>query len=313
VDPALSPFEPPDPAKLAEVNARMLIRAGERPLVRERWNIGEPYADEPVATVTVAARRPLGLAREAVPAVAPGATPARAGGSHPHEERAGLNALWALSATFAAVGVWALAAGHPGLPAELLVANPLALGAMRSAILLRRARQVTAAPSSGSFEDMAAATADALREAGMISRGSSALLIEPLPDGSYRARLTDVSAAESATFAAALDEVLSPLAQPRYIVPRLFIAPPAGIRAALRLARRRHHDDGLPATVVYHAVPTVLGVNARLAKTFARAWNERVSPGELLYTGSPEGAGMLAAQRGDDPFDVTTQIRTLWR
>jgi hypothetical protein len=123
-----------------------------------------------------------------------------------------------------------------------------------------------------------------------------------------------VSAAESATFAAALDEVLSPLAQPRYIVPRLFIAPPASTRAALQLTRRHHRPgDGIPATVVYHAVPAVLGVNARLAKAFARAWNERVSPGELLYTGSPDGAGMLAAQRGDDPFDVTTQIRTLWR
>ena len=194
------------------------------------------------------------------------------------------------------------------------MANPAALGAIRSAIRLRRAGRVTAAPSSGSFEDMAAATADALREAGMLSRGSSAVLIEPLPDGSYRARLTDVSAAESATFAAALDEVLSPLAQPRYIVPRLFIAPPASTRAALRLTRRHHRPGGgIPATVVYHAVPTVLGVNARLARTFARAWNERVSPGALLYTGSPEGAGILAAQRGDDPFDVTTQIRTLWR
>ncbi len=33
----------------------------------------------------------------------------------------------------------------------------------------------------------------------------------------------------------------------------------------------------------------------------------------MLFTGSPEGAGILAAQRGDDPFAVTTQIRTLWR
>ncbi len=33
----------------------------------------------------------------------------------------------------------------------------------------------------------------------------------------------------------------------------------------------------------------------------------------MLFTGSPEGAGIQAAQRGDDPFAVTTQIRTLWR
>lgn len=66
--------------------------------------------------------------------------------------------------------------------------------------------------------------------------------------------------------------------------------------------------------MVYHAVPAALGANRKLAQVFARAWNARVSPGELLYTGSPEGApGILAAQRGDDPFAVTTQIRTLWR
>jgi len=47
--------------------------------------------------------------------------------------------------------------------------------------------------------------------------------------------------------------------------------------------------------------------------TFEAAWNARVSPGAMLYTASPEGAGVLAAQRGDDPFAVTTQIRTLWR
>jgi hypothetical protein len=81
-------------------------------------------------------------------------------------------------------------------------------------------------------------------DAGLVSQGAAALRIEPLPDGEYRARLAAVSAAESATFAA--------------------------------------------------------------------AWNAWVSPGEMLYTGSPEGAGILVAQRGGDPFDVTTQIRTLW-
>ena len=64
VDPGLSPFAPPDPDKLSELDARMLIRAGERAAVRDLWNVGAPYADEPVATVTVAARRPLGLSRD---------------------------------------------------------------------------------------------------------------------------------------------------------------------------------------------------------------------------------------------------------
>ena len=280
VDPALSPFAPPDEAKLDELNARMLIRAGTRPLVRENWQIGTPYSDEPVATVVVAARRPLGLRQDAVPAVR-GVTASDV--ATPGGKQRVLAFFWVLAAIFSALGV------------------------------SRTARRLTAAPASGSFADMAAATADALHAAGLTSRDSAAVRIEPLRDGSYRARLADVAATESATFATALEEVLSPLAQPRYIVPRLFIAPPQDARAARRLARKHHGRPGVPATVVYHAVPTVLGVNAKLAKAFAAAWSERVSPGEMLYTGSPEGTGILAAQRGDDPFAVTTQIRTLWR
>jgi len=66
---------------------------------------------------------------------------------------------------------------------------------------------------------------------GLALPGVAAMWVEPVPDG-YRARLRDVSAAESATFAAALEEVLSPLAQPRYIMPRLFL--PARPDAARR-------------------------------------------------------------------------------
>jgi hypothetical protein len=62
-----------------------------------------------------------------------------------------------------------------------------------------------------------------------------------------------------------------------------------------------------------HAVPTALSGNKKLALAFERAWNTRVGPGSVVYAGSPEGTGILAAQRGDDPFALTTQIRTLWR
>lgn len=280
VDPGLSPYEPPATDAIAELNARMLIRAGDRAASRERWHIGAPYDDEPVATVIVAATRPLGLGRAAAPAVFDEAV--TAGGR--------------------------LTSRHGRLMRAILAASWFLLGKTA-----RQARAAIEAPASGSFADMAEATADALRDAGLVRQGAAAVRLEPLPDGEYRARLADVTAAESATFASALDEVMSPLANPRYIVPRLFVAPPADKRAARRLARGATADGGVPATVVYHAVPTVLGGNAKLAKVFAAAWRARVSPGEMLYTGSPEGTGILVAQRGDDPFAVTTQIRTLWR
>ena len=269
VDPGLSPFGPPSAAAASELNARMLLRAGSRPEVRELWNIGSPYADEPVATVTVRAGRSFGLSREYIPA-------ALVPGSAVASEVAGSGLFWR----------WRR---------------------------YRRLLKADEAPSSGSLEDMAMAVASALSSAGLVSRDGSAVRLEPQPDGGYRARLGEVPAAESATFAAALEEVLSPLAQPRYVVPRLFLPRPSSRREARQLAWRRARGKPVEATVVYHAVPAVLGVNKARATLFASAWRERVSPGEMLYAASPEGAGVLAAQRGDDPFAVTTQIRTLWR
>jgi len=233
VDPDLSPFEPPATEAIAELNARMLIRAGDRASSRALWHIGAPYADEPVATVVVASGRPLGLGRAAVPTLFDDA---------------------------AAVGVVVgqpVTSRHGRVTRVFLTAAWFVLG-----VTARRARAAIEAPASGSFADMAAATADALRDAGLVSQGATALRIEPLPDGEYRARLAAVSAAESATFAAALDEVLSPLAHPRYIVPRLFVAPPAD------QARR-------PATGPRHDCRRRRVGHRRLPRGAHRPWRER--------------------------------------
>jgi hypothetical protein len=204
-------------------------------------------------------------------------------------------------ASFGPVGVAAVASAL----AALVIAGAAAVG--------RTAVRVTAAPGSGSLDDLAAAVADALPAAGLSGRGGDAVRVEVQPDGCYRARLQEVPAAESALFAEALDEVLTPLSQPRYVIPRLIMPPPAGPAAAAGLAVRRLVTGHVPATVVYHAVPTALSGNKKLALAFERAWNARVGPGSVVYAGSPEGTGILAAQRGDDPFALTTQIRTLWR
>jgi superfamily II DNA or RNA helicase len=245
VDPALSPWQPPSPETLDSLNATMVTRAQDRAATHERWAVGQPYADQPVATITVVTRRSL--------------------------------------------------------------AKPPPAAARAKAPLARTGRW-----PSASLDDIAMATADALCTAGLTARGAGSVQVEVLPDGGYRARLADVADEESAVFANALDEVLAPLAQPRYIVPRYIISP-SGAFDAFLLNVRRLVTGHVPATVVYHAVPAVLGGNKKSAAIFARSWNARVSPGEMLYSGSPEGTGILAVARGDDPFAVTTQIRTLWR
>jgi hypothetical protein len=300
VDPRLSPYAPPPDEQFDALNATMLRRAGERDGTRERWAIGTPYADEPVATVTVATRRPLGL-------------PAKAAGSLTWRRRPGRTAAAVLAAaTLVAILVAAAVASAPAVIAA--VTAGLAAGVVAGAVAVgRTAARVAAAPGSGSLDDLAAATADALHAARLTSRGSGAVRVEAQADGGYRARLQEVPARESALFAEALDEVLAPLSQPRYVIGRLILAPPTGPAAAAGLALRRLVTGHVPATVVYHAVPTVLSGNKKLATAFERAWNARVGPGAAVYAGSPEGTGILAAQRGDDPFALTTQIRTLWR
>jgi superfamily II DNA or RNA helicase len=300
VDLRLSPYGPPPPEEFDALNAQMLQRAAQRDTARQRWAIGTPYQDEPVATVTVRSRGPLGLSgrRLRLPMLADPAGRRRAG-----------RRRWAWGAALAAAAVLAFAAAGPAV-GVILAASAAVAGL---AVLGRAAARVAGAGSDGCLEDIAQATADALHAAGLTSRDGAAVLIEARPDGSYRARLRDVPAAESSQFTQALEETLAPLAQPRYVISRLIISPPRGPGGAAALAIRRAATGHVPAAVIYHAVPAALSANKKLASMFERSWNARVSPGQALFTGSPEGAGALAAQRGDDPFALTTQIRTLWR
>jgi hypothetical protein len=67
-----------------------------------------------------------------------------------------------------------------------------------------------------------------------------------------------------------------------------------------------------PDGVVWHAVPSVLGLNAERAAAYAKAWDHWVGGGDPVYTGSPEGQGILAAQQGTDPFAASTVMRRQW-
>ena len=129
----------------------------------------------------------------------------------------------------------------------------------------------------------------------------------------YRCSLTGVSEAVSERFATALDEVVSPMAAPRYVVPRWVVDVPAagpsglvtGLAAATGLLR--------PAGEVWHPVPTALGTRADRAQGFAAAWDRWVGGGQAVYTGSPRGEGVLVTHRGSDPFALTTVLRVHWR
>ncbi|HEV7628904.1 MAG TPA: DEAD/DEAH box helicase family protein, partial [Streptomyces sp.] len=281
VHPELSPYAPPPTAEFDRLNSTMLQRAASRDEVRARWRIGDHYEDDLVHTlrvtvpraVTVAAPGPAGADRSPMAVPAPrGVLPARLP-SGPARSRTVLAGAIATAAPLTALP-WPLALTTGA------VAACTAYAATRTGAAQRHLARAAASPV---LVHIAWATADALHAAGLVTRGSAAVSFEPDETGAYRVELDGVPSAASAEFATAFDEAVSPLASPRYVIPRYVLAPPS-VGDALRALCRRPS----PNLVVHHAVPSVLAENRRRAGLFAAAWNGFVSAGAPLYTRSPE-------------------------
>ena len=324
LDPHFSPYAPPAPDTFDAVNARMVVRAERRAEIAARWRVGTPYDDRAAQTLRVVPADPRRLPPAGDPpaaTVTPGGLQPRAGAPAP-PPATGSGALAGLAVTCAAFGAGAAVAGWRGgawllVPAVLLGLGALLLRGRQLAAYLRSVAE--AADTAPAASSVAAAVAEALHTVGLVSRGADAVAVEVDPEGGYRCVLTGVPEEESRVFVETLDEALGPIATPRYVLPRPVVAPgpererslpswlpprPGARHAALRRVR--------PAGMVWHPVPTVLGVNGDRATAYARAWDRWVGGGEPVYTGTPEGAGVLAAQQGADPFSVTSVIRRHW-
>ena len=64
---------------------------------------------------------------------------------------------------------------------------------------------------------------------------------------------------------------------------------------------------------MWHAVPDAFGANKAGAAAFAAQWFRIRLARELLYTGSPEGAGVAESVRGLDPLELTTAMYSQWQ
>jgi hypothetical protein len=188
------------------------------------------------------------------------------------------------------------------------------LVAAQSAVAAARGRTYLEEVARGpDISRVACAVADGLHAVGMSPVGAAAVRVEVDADGEYRCSLGGVTAEVSRVFATALDEVVSPMAAPRYVLPRYVVAPPPpglpGLRAGLAAAR----GAARPGGEVWHSVPTVLGTRVEFARLFAKAWDVWVGGGAPVYTNSPEGEAIRVTHRGSDPFDATTVLRLHWR
>ncbi len=342
LDATFSPYSPPPVADFAAVNARMRERAGQRAEVRARWRVGEEYDDTVAATLRVVSpyAAPVvavddhSVARLALvpPPVLLGATgsvvrdPALRPDDLADWRDPATGGVTAASVAMGASGPLLLAS-TPLVAAAVGVAGVAGLvgglGVLRSrrreragayaAWVCEHAARAAHTPTVG---QCAAAVADALAAAHLTRAGAEAVVVEVHPGGEYRCRL-DGPEEDAHVFAVALDELLAPMGTPRYVLSRSTFLDRPEVPAGVRL---RTPEDAVaalrglrPDGVVWHQVPEMLGANAGRAGCLLDAWRRWVGDGEILFTGSPAGAGVLAAQQGSDPFAATTVMRRHWR
>ncbi|POX89317.1 DNA or RNA helicase of superfamily II [Mycobacterium kansasii] len=305
-DPRLSPYGPPPDD--AGVTARALQRVAERGRARAWWRIGEPYQGTDVATIRIRSQRSPGIAAPGIPASA--LVPSLPG------RRSPLRAARAAAAGVSLAG----AAGGAAFAGTSL--GPLAGATTAGAVIATSAgvlvvaagaesRRLAHAPNA--LEQLAAAVGDALRAAGGADRGSDALRITVDPDGWIRCELGGVPTEQSQRFTAALDELLAPLTEPRYLIGRKILTPPTGRVARGLFAARAVIGVPLPGAVAWHGVPQWFARRKDRLECLLQSWRQHIGPPRHLRADSPEGQAILELFRGDNPLALTTQLRTTWR
>ena len=130
-----------------------------------------------------------------------------------------------------------------------------------------------------SIRQIGRAVLEALEYEGSIDRtaGQFRVYADHNQDGSVYCWIGGGTGQEQTVFLRALREVLSPIDNPRYLLAR---------RKIWRIFR----ED-------YFAVPDVLARKKEFAEEFARRWNSRVGPVQLVFTRTPEGRKLLLRAR----------------
>ena len=222
LDPAFSPFVPPPVSEFPAANARALVRSEQRALIRDQWQVGQPYVDATVPTIRIkdrglASSGGFGLGKEAAQVVLrPDAAELR--GIRTHRTRDQATSLVVGAAVVAGL-VSLVTGGLPILAGAVVVGGAAAYARVRSH-LARGRELLEAAETSPSVVRVASAVADGLLGAGLTRRGSDSVEVVVDHEGEYRCLLRDVSEVEAGVFVEALEEAVAPIALPRYLVPR---------------------------------------------------------------------------------------------
>ncbi|MBJ7330927.1 MAG: DEAD/DEAH box helicase family protein [Solirubrobacteraceae bacterium] len=157
---------------------------------------------------------------------------------------------------------------------------------------------------------VARALADAYVALGELRPEAAASLdLEPRTTGHVRCALTAATPEEAGRFARALEQTLSPVEAPRYLVSRAVAIPGLGRVAAVGRAL-----TGRPTLdTVWHAVPDDLGSHKKRAEALHAAWTRWLGPSRLAFTQRDDVGRRALATAAAQETEFETVVRDVWR
>lgn len=134
----------------------------------------------------------------------------------------------------------------------------------------------------------------ALSQSGLIRQRRS-IHVGERAGGFLRLFLKDATEEENTLFVDALYEVLGPLKNPRYIVPRIVSRKvDTWLSRLLPSVVGRFFQQEKKVRVMFHAVPAIFSRNRSQVAVFERGWNAYVSPGQAVFAMRGSGEELLA-------------------
>ena len=255
---------------VAEINDRVMLQAADREALKHRWRVALDAGDRYQRVVSELRAEPASLPRGfilgqtisalAIQAVTTG-TAVFFGGLRLGMEAASYGAGPATVLT--------ILAGAAGLGAAIAIP-----GTLKALWLAYRH-----GPVASSIRQIGRVVLDSLSHAGVIKTPLKKMAVNArtFRSGGVHCSLIGGTTYEASVFLDAMQELLDPVENPRYLLLR-------------RDTLRRGAID-------YHAVPTPIGRNGDDARYLTDRWRKAVGRCELVYTRNPEGRKTLLKAR----------------
>jgi hypothetical protein len=292
VHPAFSELTPAEVfVSSAEFNREMTDRALIREQIYDLWKVGQPYLNRTLGCIDISAAREPDLTPPHIPA-------SMHYEEHAKDLRITLQNAWVkpIAGGTAIATLLALELSSTGL--AIIACVPLVISIIlatrwHNAVYKRLQCHVCElSTQESSLIEMATAVLTALQTIKILPDKISpeSIKITKRSNGNPSIFLDDVDSLQSNYFTTCMKEVLSPVINQPYVIPKYEYRIESidenreNGKATNKFFKKYLSGKAQPTISAYHPVPALLARSEKARQAFESAWNNHVSPGSILVT-----------------------------